>query len=249
MKLTLSIVILAVFLTLPASAKEWLDEFDKDELNEEWVTITWRPGDQGTATIEDGQLLINEPGDFGHMITDGRPLVLRKAPKGDFSISTFVDTEPPGPADNYWIGLFVIGEDGDSFALSQNWASLSLGGAKGEQKVLIGSMVNGAWQDKGHFDVPGWPIYLKLEKVGNQYTGYHKEKPADEWIKAGAAWSHDDMEEPALVGLGFINNWGGGPILTMIADYFLLEGEKVVPMAVQPADKLPGVWGRIKVSH
>ncbi len=81
----LSTVFLA-FLALPVFAAEWLDEFEGPDLHEEWVKITWRPVEQGTATIEDGQLLVNGLGDFGHMITDGRPLVLRKAPKGDFRI-------------------------------------------------------------------------------------------------------------------------------------------------------------------
>jgi hypothetical protein len=247
LKLTLLVVVFAISLTVPVFAKEWLDEFDKEELNEEWFRITDRPEKQGTVTIEDGKLLINEPnGDFGHLIVDGRPLVLREAPKGDFSISALVNTEPPPPADNYWIGLFVVEEDGDDAILANNWAVLTIGGSQGEQKALIGSMINGAWNDKGHFDIPEWPTYLKLEKTGTQYTGYYKEKLNDQWMKVGATWDHDGMEEPELVGLGFINNWGGGPNLTLIVEYFLLEGDKVIPMAVQPAGKLSSMWGNIK---
>ncbi len=242
-------IIFAVFLTLPTFAKEWLDEFDKDELNGEWLKITCCPGDNGSAVIEDGRLLINEPGDFGHMITDGRPLVLRKSPEGDFSISALIDTDPPAPADNYWVGLFVIGNDGDNAVLAHNWAALNIGGSGGEKKALIGSMIDGAWEDKGHFDIPEWPIYLKLEKVGNQYTGYFKEKSTDEWIKTGDTWNHDGMEDPELVGFGFINNWGGGPNLTLTVEYFSLEGENVIPMAVRPADKLSSTWGQIKCSR
>jgi hypothetical protein len=245
----ISVFLFVIFVfILPASSKEWLDEFDKDELNEEWFRITWRPGDNGTATVEDGTLLINEPMDvnFGHTITDGRPLVLRRAPKGDFSMSALIDTTPPAPADNYWIGLFVVGEDGDSTVLADNWASLSLGGAAGEKKALIGSMIDSAWNDKGHFDVPEWPIYLKLEKVGIQYTGYFKEQEQDEWVKIDSTWDHPGMEEPELVGLGFINNWGGSPDLTLIAEYFSLEGDGVIPMSVQPVHKLSCTWGKIK---
>ena len=249
LKLTSLVVVFAVFLALPVFAKEWLDEFDKEDLNDEWFRITDRPEEQGSVTIEDGRLLINEPnGNFGHLIVDGRPLVLREAPKDDFSISTLVETEPPPPADSYWIGLFIVGEDGDDVVLADNWAVLTIGGSAGEVKVLIGSMIDSAWNDKGHFDVPEWPIYLKLEKVGIQYTGYYKEKPADQWIKVGATWDHPGMEEPKLVGLGFINNWGGAN-LTLIAEYFLLEGEGVIPMAVQPAGKLTTSWSYIKTPH
>jgi hypothetical protein len=54
------------------------------------------------------------------------------------------------------------------------------------------------------------------------------------------------MEEPQYVGIGFINNWGGKPDLTLIAEYFSLEGENVTPMAVEPIEKLPAMWGQIK---
>jgi hypothetical protein len=240
------VVIFLASSALPAFAGEWLDEFDKPDLHEEWTKITWRPGDMGSATIEDGMLLINEPGDFGHTITDGRPLVLRSAPKGDFSISTLVDTDPPAPAQDYWVGLFVIGENGDNAVLASNWASLSIGGAINEVKALIGSMIGDTWNDKGHFDIPEWPVYLKLEKVEAQYTGYFKVNAGDDWTKVGATWSHDGMEEPELVGLGFINNWGGRPNLTVTAEYFLLEGDNVIPMAVQPIDSLLATWGQLK---
>ena len=109
-------------------------------------------------------------------------------------------------------------------------------------------MIDNAWNDKGHFDIPEWPIYLKLDKVGNQYTGYFKQEPADEWTIVGGAWNHDGMKEPELAGLGFINSWGGAN-LTLIVEYFSLEGESVIPMAVGSADKLSSKWGRIKLSY
>ena len=241
------IMVLGLLLTTPALAKEWLDEFDKPDLNKEWFKITDRPEEQSTVTIEDGSLLLNEPnGNFGHTITDGRPLVLRKAPEGDFSISALVDTDPVPPSQSYWIGLFIIADDGDAAVLAENWAVVNIGGGANENKALIGSMIDNAWNDKGHFDIPEWPIHLKLEKVDNQYTGYYKEKPADEWTKVGNTWDHDGMEEPELVGIGFVNNWGGGPNLTLIVDYFLLEGENVLSMTVEPVDKLSGTWGDLK---
>jgi hypothetical protein len=241
-----SVATSVILVALPVFAGEWLDEFDKEDLDEAWFRITDRPEGQGSVTIEDGKLLINDPnGNFGHLITDGRPLVLRKAPEGDFSISTLIDTFPPAIPKDYWIGLFVVGGDGDHGVLADNWAVLNIGGSAGEVKALIGSMIDSAWNDKGHFDIPNWPVYLKLDKVGIQYTGYYREKPTDEWIKVGESWTHDGMEEPELVGLGFINSWGGVN-LTLMAEYFLLEGENVVPMAVQSVHKLSGTWGYIK---
>ncbi len=245
-KLILAFISIVIFLGfLSAYGGEWLDEFDKAELNKEWFKITDRPAKLTTVKLEKGKLLMYEQtANFGHMITDGRPLILRKAPKGDFSISTLIDTNPPAPADNYWLGLFIIGKDGDNAVLAENWAVLTIGGSKGEKKTLIGSMINGTWNDKGHFDVKGWPIYLKLDKAGTNYTGYYKDKPDDQWTIVGATWAHD-MKNPELVGLGFINNWGGTKV-TMIAEYFLLEGENVAPMAVDAKGKLSNTWGDIK---
>ncbi len=56
--------------------------------------------------------------------------------KGDFSISTLIDTNPPAPAGDYWLGLFIIGKDGDNAVLAENWAVLTIGGSKGEKKDI-----------------------------------------------------------------------------------------------------------------
>ena len=225
---------------------EWRDDFETDELNEAWDTKTDRPEKQGFVEIEDGKLLINEPGgNFGHLIQDGRPLLLRDAPGGDFSISALLDSDPASPADNYWIGLFVVGDAKNDATMAKDWSVLTFGGSKGEVKALIGSMINNAWVDKGHFDIPDWPIYLRLEKNGTELKGFYKEKENDAWIQVGADWL-DDIETPEKVGLGFINNWGGGPDLTLTVEFFSLEGDDVAPFAVEPGGKLSTAWGRIK---
>ena len=55
------VVIFAFSLTLSSFAGEWLDEFDKGDLDEAWFRITDLPAEQGSVTIEDGKLLLNEP--------------------------------------------------------------------------------------------------------------------------------------------------------------------------------------------
>lgn len=240
------LLITVMLMPLRLWAAEWTDEFEGDKLNEAWDTITDRPEKQGFAKVEDGKLLLNEPGgDFGHTLKDGRPLVLRDAPKGEFSISALLDSDPEAPAENYWIGLFVIGNARDDAAMAKNWSVINFGGSGGEAKALIGSMVADTWNDKGHFDIPEWPIYLKLEKKGTELKGYYKEKENDDWTQVGGAWN-DDMENPEKVGLGFINNWGGGPNLTLIAEFFTLEGPNVRPFVVEAAGKLSIAWGKLK---
>ena len=248
MKISMVLLLVTVVMLIPPPlwCAEWTDQFEEKELNEAWDTITDRPEKKGFAKVEDGKLLLNEPGgNFGHTLKDGRPLVLRDAPKGEFSISALLNSDPEAPADNYWIGLFVIGSAKDDAAMAKNWSVLTFGGSGGEVKALIGSMINDTWNDKGHFDIPEWPIYLKLEKQETELKGYYKEKENDDWILVGAAWN-DNMKTPQKVGLGFINNWGGGPNLTLIAEFFTLEGENVQPFAVAPRDQLSGTWGQLK---
>jgi hypothetical protein len=247
MKLSFSLILITLMLIpLSLSAAVWTDEFEEEELNEAWDTITDRPEKKGFVKVEDSKLLLNEPGgNFGHTLKDGRPLVLRDAPKGEFSISALLDSDPEAPADNYWIGLFVIGSAKDDAAMAKNWSVLTFGGSGGEVKALIGSMIEDNWNDKGHFDIPEWPIYLKLEKKETELNGYYKEKENDDWLQVGATWN-DNMKSPEKVGLGFINNWGGGPNLTMIAEFFTLEGPNVQPFAVESKEKLSVTWGKLK---
>ncbi|MBI1924506.1 hypothetical protein HYR99_09675 [Candidatus Poribacteria bacterium] len=246
MKLSVGLLLITFMMPLHLWAAEWTDEFEGNKLDKAWNTITDRPEKKGFAKVEGGKLLLNEPGgNFGHLITDGRPLVLRDAPKGDFSISALFNSDPKAPADNYWIGLFVIGSAKNDAEMAKNWSVLTFGGSKGEVKALIGSMIDNAWNDKGHFDIPKWPIYLKLEKKGTELKGYYKEKEQDNWTQVGGVWN-DTMKNPEKVGLGFINNWGGGPNLTMIVEFFTLEGSNVQPFAVEPAGKLSKTWGKLK---
>jgi len=241
------IVVFIIFslVLLPAYAGEWLDEFDQEELNEEWSKITDRPQEQTTFEAIDGLLLINEPlGDFGHTVTDGRPLILRKVPKGDYSVSMLVDTIPAVPASDYWLGLFIIGRDGNNAALAENWATVTIGGSAGDTKALIGSMVDNTWADKGHFDIPPWPIYLKIEKADTMYSGYYKENLGDDWKLIGAPWEHD-MKNPELAGIGFVNSWGGANV-TIVVESFSLEGSAVASMSVESDGKLADTWGHLK---
>ncbi|MBM3243092.1 hypothetical protein FJZ31_43085 [Candidatus Poribacteria bacterium] len=246
MKLSICLLLITVMLMpLRLWAAVWTDEFEEDKLNKAWDTITDRPEKKGFVKLEKGKLLVNEPvGNFGHLIKDGRPLVLRDAPKGEFSISALLDSVPEAPAKSYWIGIFVIGSAKNDAAMSKNWSVLTFGGSNGEVKALIGSMIDDVWNDKGHFDIPKWPIYLKLEKKETALNGYYKKNESDDWLQVGAAWN-DNMNSPEKVGLGFINNWGGAN-LTMIAEFFTLEGPNVQPFAVESTGKLSVTWGQLK---
>ena len=82
--------------------------------------------------------------------------------------------------------MFIFGDD------QMDFACLLFGGESNQpQKCLIGSMVKGAWQDKGHFPTgEDVPLYLKLEKDDDQFTGYFRADEKKDWNKIGNTWAH-----------------------------------------------------------
>lgn len=233
--LSLSFVVVS-----PVLAGTWIDEFDGDELMGMWTFVDV-PEETTEVEVADGQMRMTNPGDFGHLVAD-RPLILVDAPEGDFSISALLSSEPEEASDA-WIGLFICG---DANALAEDWASVSFGGGAGENAGIICHMQENSFVDGGHPAIPMWPLEFKLEKADTTYTAYYRENAADDWTSLGN-WTQD-MKTPEKVGLGFINNWGGSTV-TLIADFFQMDGEDVESMAVKPADKLASTWARVKVSE
>jgi hypothetical protein len=230
---------LCVLLT-EARADTWTDAFDGPEIREEW-SFRDIPDETTTVEITDGALWMTAPdGNFGHLVPD-RPMLWRELPAGigDLAISAAFTTEPDVPQDA-WHGLFILGDD------PMDWAVLGFAGeANGGQKGIVGSMFAGpVWQDKGHppagMDVP---FQLRLEKVDDNYSAYIRATDADAWAALGNAWTHE--LQPVAVGIGFINSWGGQTV-SVIVDWFSLEGDGVEPLVVRPAGKLATRWADLK---
>ena len=97
----------------------------------------------------------------------------------------------------------------------------------------------------GKPEAPGpVPFWLKLEKSQNQFTGYTRKKEGEDWQNVGELVR--DIKKPKYVGIGILNHWDNQN-LTLIADSFSMEGEKVKPSsAVSPKGKLASRWGYIK---
>ncbi|MBT3267077.1 hypothetical protein HN371_08000 [Candidatus Poribacteria bacterium] len=225
-----------------ARAATWTDAFDGAELRDEW-SFRDIPDETTTVEIIDNALWMTVPdGNFGHLVPE-RPMLERALPAGigDLSISAAFTTEPDIPQDA-WHGLFIIGDD------AMDWAVLGFAGAANDaQTGIVGSMFAGpVWEDKGHPPTNvELPFQLKLEKVGENYTGYVRATDADAWAKLGNTWTHDLT--PVSVGIGFINSWGGSTV-SLITDWFSLEGDGVAPLSVDPTSKLAARWAAIKRS-
>ena len=106
-------------------------------------------------------------------MTPDKAMLERDVPASsqDLVVSGIFSSAPDKPQD-CWHRMFIFGED------QMDFACLLYGGeANQAQKALIGSMVQGAWQNKGHF-LTGFDILLhfKLEKNKDVFTDYFKQK-------------------------------------------------------------------------
>jgi hypothetical protein len=236
--MTLAMTVILIPVALPGV---WTDDFEGKTLANEWEFRDRR--EKVTKTeVKGGFLSMTNPkGKWGHMTAD-KAMLERDVPTSsqNLTVSGVFSSEPEKPVDA-WIGMFIFGEE------QMDFACLLYGGeANQPQKALIGSMVQGAWQDKGHFNT-GFdvPLHLKLEKEKDVFTGYMKQKEGDNWKQIGnKTWTHK-IKKVKKVGLGIMNNWGGKTVVVLV-DSFSLEGEGVKPMAVDSTKKLATTWAGLK---
>ena len=236
-------MILAVTMVLVPVALSgvWTDDFERKTLANEWEFRDRR--EKVTKTeVKDGFLRMTNPkGKWDHMTAD-KAMLERDVPASsqNLIVSGIFSSEPEKPV-AAWVGMFIFGEE------QMDFACLLYGGeANQPQKTLIGSMVQGAWQDKGHFQT-GFdvPLHLKLEKEKDVFTGYFKQKAGDDWKQIGnKTWTHK-IKKVKKIGLGIMNNWGGKTVVFLV-DSFSLEGEGVQPMTVDSAKKLATAWAELK---
>ena len=232
---------IAVILIPMASSGVWTDDFERNTMANEWEFRDRR--EKVTKTeVKGGFLRMTNPkGKWGHMTAD-KAMLERDVPASsqNLIVSGIFSSEPEKPVDA-WIGMFIFGEE------QMDFACLLYGGeANQPQKALIGSMVQGAWQDKGHFNM-GFdvPFHLKLEKEKDVFTGYMKQKKGDNWKQIGnKTWTHK-IKKVKKVGLGIMNNWGGKTVVFLV-DSFSLEGEGVQPFHVDSVGKLAAIWAELK---
>lgn len=222
------------------SADVWTDNFDGNKLEEGWE-FRDHNAKATKYEVKDGFLHITNPGNWGHTTPD-KPMIERDVPNSaakNITVSGIFTTEPDKPADA-WIGIFLYSDS------DLNYACFLFGGESNQpQKTLIGSMVEGNWQDKGHpqtgFDVP---LHLKIVKEDDTFSGYFRRNEKDDWTLAGGKmWNHSFNVEQ--VGIGFMNNWGGKTVTFMI-DQLSIDGDGIKPFAVDPLSKLTTTWGNIK---
>jgi hypothetical protein len=173
--------------------------------------------------------------------TDNSAKLLRDAPAGDYTLLTHIKIEPDKAAktQNTWTCIIIFD---DTKVPSANWLYVSRGGA---DEVNIESVqnntgnINASLKGVGDLD-----LYLKAEKIGQDYTGYYKVKKDDSWIKVGT-YKHTTLN-PNKVGF-CVKSWAARSMVSNF-DYFEMAGDKVeaITTAVKPNEKLTTTWGQLK---
>ena len=214
------VIMMVLILCCPMlQAGVWTDDFDKQALDKAWK-FRDRREKETKVEVKDGFLrMINPKGKWGHMTPD-KAMLERDVPASsqNLVVSGIFSSDPDKPQD-CWHGMFIFGED------PMDFACLLYGGeANQAQKALIGSMVQGAWQDKGHFPT-GFdiPLHFKLEKKKDVFTGYFKQKKGDAWKQIGnKTWTHK-IKKVKKVGLGVMNNWGARRLISWWTPFHWME--------------------------
>jgi hypothetical protein len=233
-------LVFVVFLPTTSMAGTWRDDFNGTALGPGWKFIN-DPNGNSSYKVANGWFSINLVGlnDIWGGV-DNSVKLLRDAPQGDYSLETHIKIDPDKAAKTQNTWTFIVIFD-DTNKPSSNWWYVARGGA---DEVNTEYVQNGAGVIQASLKGIGdLDVYLKAEKIGQDYTGYYKVKKDDSWIKVGT-YKHTPLN-PLKVGL-CVKSWAVRDMVSNF-DYFEMVGDKVeANTAVRPNGKLAATWGQLK---
>jgi len=172
--------------------KPWRDDFD-GTIPPHRSLIFVDPDDNGTKSISGGVLTLTTGKDVEDLYGPGEPATGTDwtAPRmvmhmgGNFTVETLVTASPNGfvgPDGRYQSGgILVYGSDGNVVRLElTRW-----GAGTGDNAVYMESQENGVKVGKRYtMNEVGNTVYLKVERKGNEFTGFYRESTDDPWQEA-----------------------------------------------------------------
>lgn len=236
--LVLGCLTFMAFLPSALMAAVWRDDFNGTDIGPDWKFIN--PSKQCEYKVADGWFSIHVEGvnDIWGGFDDSAKL-LRDAPEGDYTIETHIviEPDPNNKTTNTWTSIIIFD---DTNVPSSDWWYVSRGG---NNEVNVEYAQNNAGNIHSNLTgISDMELYLKAEKVGQNYTGYYKIEEDDKWIEVGA-YEHTTLN-PFKVGF-CDKSWAVRSIVSSF-DYFEIAGDEVEPSAVTPKEKLTITWGRLK---
>lgn len=228
-----------VFLPVASMGGIWRDDFNGTDISSGWEFTS--PTGLCTYEVANGYFSIHLEGNndiWGGM--DDAAKLLRDAPAGDYTIETHIviEPDPNNNTTNTWTAIIIFDNSSDP---SADWWYLARGGNDEINTEFVkdaGGNVGGSLKEISELE-----LYLKAERVGQEYTGYYKIAENDDWIEVGAQ-EHNTLD-PLKVGF-CVKSWA---VRSMVSnfDYFEIVGDEVEPAtAVIPDKGLAVTWGQLK---
>jgi hypothetical protein len=196
------------------------DDFNGSLLSSDWEWYLPAVGPTYSLSSVPGYLQVAVPPGYDHWLgSDTSPQVRRSdMGDGDWAIETHIDLDPANTGDQWQVDL-MAGFD----RYDQQWLSIGSDNSLRVTRVGVG--------DSATAEGISPPIYLRIEKFGDEYTFKYKQN-------AGGPWTTLDVqtiENPVMyVGLEFrsFGSSEGNAIFNM--DYFRLERWPNAPSSPTP---------------
>lgn len=218
----------------------YADDFDSPRLKEEWTWDDPDGDDEYSLTEESGWFRFYSKAGENNIWAQNRsgtPMLLRRAPKGDYSIETHVKIDNQKEftiaaltvykAPGEWIQLELIRNPQCDGFWVQYWPKVA--------GTTAGKCVTHPEPDEA---------YLKIVKTGDDWEFLYKEKESDDWETLDTVTQHYDLP----VQVGFVAKAWQNNDLVCDFDYFYCP-ELGEVQAVQPYSKLAVTWANIKVAY
>ncbi|RTE06346.1 DUF1349 domain-containing protein, partial [Paenibacillus whitsoniae] len=182
------------------------DPFGASALDSGWSWVR-EDGANWSLTAAPGKLRITATnGDLWFANNNENNILLRKAPYGDFTLTTKLTFSPTA---NYQsAGLIVYGDDDNYIKVDRIY--------NGGNKFRIAKEVAGTGTQQTQTDTLGGTVYLKLVKAGTTYTGYYSSDNVN-WSQINT-FTGVSLTNPRI-GLRAQRSGGGGAINADF-DYF-----------------------------
>jgi len=212
----------------------WRDDFSGTLASGwQWVRET---GSQWSLAQRPGFLRITtQVGDLWSSVNDCRNLLLRPAPNGNFTVTTYVAFRPT--ANVHRALLFVYGDDDNYVAVGPTWVD----GSHLDMITEVNGTPGQQWAWNGYGDATG--VHLRIVKQGTTYTSFYSFN--------GLAWQQLGISSGvnlASPGIGLAAWNGAGTQIAEIPadfDYVCVKGgawQSVFHEDFEGA--FPGAWQR-----
>lgn len=212
-------------LTATSAQISWTDEFNSSTLDSRWEWMR-ESVDHWSLTENPGYMRITtQPGN----IQTSNNLLVQPAPAGNFEISTHVYFTP---SENFQMAGLIIYEDSDNYIqFGRAYCGF----------IESGCVENGIYFDhieRGEYINSNFALtttltgeaYLKIKRLGDQYTGYVSENGSD-WIEAGTHTAVGELT-PVSVGLAAFNQSESAAEIDADFDNFQLVYDPVITIGV-----------------